>query len=191
MNYKLNADQQEMVEQHLDLVSIIIRKYIGTNEQIRGLEYEDLYQCGCLALCKAAYYYDGRVKFETFAGTVIRNALLDECRKAKSIYSHSLSYDASVDPDDDDGDTFAGMLGDTYDMTDRLFSEELMSIVQTAKKTHKGAVLKGIEAIELRIKGYTGAEIAQMYGVKNNNVSSWISKAVVVLKREHPEYAYQ
>ena len=191
MNYKLNADQQEMVEQHLDLVSIIIRKYIGTNEQIRGLEYEDLYQCGCLALCKAAYYYDGRVKFETFAGTVIRNVLLDECRKAKSIYSHSLSYDASVDPDDDDGDTFAGMLGDTYDMTDRLFSEELMSIVQTAKKTHKGAVLKGIEAIELRIKGYTGAEIAQMYGVKNNNVSSWISKAVVVLKREHPEYAYQ
>ncbi|MBR2894861.1 MAG: sigma-70 family RNA polymerase sigma factor [Oscillospiraceae bacterium] len=158
---------------------------------MRGLEYEDLYQCGCLALCKAAYYYDGRVKFETFAGTVIRNALLDECRKAKSIYSHSLSYDASVDPDDDDGDTFAGMLGDTYDMTDRLFSEELMSIVQTAKKTHKGAVLKGIEAIELRIKGYTGAEIAQMYGVKNNNVSSWISKAVVVLKREHPEYAYQ
>ena len=191
MNYKLNADQQEMVEQHLDLVSIIIRKYISTNEQIRGLEYEDLYQCGCLALCKAAYHYDGRVKFETFAGTVIRNALLDECRKAKSIYSHSLSYDASVDPDDDNGDTFAGMLGDTYDMTDRLFSEELMSIVQTAKKTHKGAVLKGIEAIELRIKGYTGAEIAQMYGVKNNNVSSWISKAVVVLKREHPEYAYQ
>ena len=191
MNYKLNADQQTMVEQHLNLVSLIIRKYIGTNEHIRGLEYEDLYQCGCLALCKAAYYYDGRVKFETFAGTVIRNALLDECRKAKSIYSHSLSYDASVDPDDDDGDTFAGMLGDTYDMTDRLFSEELMSIVQTAKKTHKGAVLKGIEAIELRIKGYTGAEIAQMYGVKNNNVSSWISKAVVVLKREHPEYAYQ
>ena len=184
MNYKLNADQQEMVEQHLDLVSIIIRKYIGTNEQIRGLEYEDLYQCGCLALCKAAYYYDGRVKFETFAGTVIRNALLDECRKAKSIYSHSLSYDASVDPDDDDGDTFAGMLGDTYDMTDRLFSEELMSIVQTAKKTHKGAVLKGIEAIELRIKGYSGAEIARMYGVKNNNVTSWISKARTVLMDE-------
>ena len=184
MNYKLNVDQQELVEQHLDLVSIIIRKYISTNEQIRGLEYEDLYQYGCLALCKAAFHYDGRVKFETFAGTVIRNALMDECRKAKANYSHSLSYDASVSPDDDDGDTFFGRLGDTYDMTDRLFSEELMSIVQTAKKTHKGAVLKGIEAIELRIKGYTGAEIAEMYGVKNNNVTSWISKARVVLQKE-------
>ena len=43
MNYCLNAEQQELVEQHLDLVSIIIRKYIRTNEQVRGLEYEDLY----------------------------------------------------------------------------------------------------------------------------------------------------
>jgi len=70
-------------------------------------------------------------------------------------------------------------------MTDRLFSEELMKIVQTAKKTHKGAVLKGIEAIELRIKGYSGAEIARMYGVKNNNVTSWISKARTVLMKEY------
>ena len=37
MNYILNAKQQEMVEQHLDLVSIIIHKYIRTNEQVRGL----------------------------------------------------------------------------------------------------------------------------------------------------------
>ena len=89
MNYILNEKQQEMVEQHLDLVSIIIHKYIRTNEQVRGLEYEDLYQYGCLALCKAAYHFDGRVKFATFAGTVIRNALLDECRKAKVVFSSS------------------------------------------------------------------------------------------------------
>ena len=74
-------------------------------------------------------------------------------------------------------------------LCESIFSKELMSIVQSAKKTHRGAVLKGIEAIELRIKGYTGAEIARMYGVKNNNVSNWISKAAAVLRREHPEYA--
>ena len=191
MKYKLNAEQQKIVEQHLDLVSIIIRKYISVNEQVRGLEYEDLYQYGCLALCKAAYLYDGRVKFETFAGTVIRNALLDECRKAMKNYSRSLSYDACINADDDDDGTFAGMLGDTSDITDRLISDELLSIVQSAKKTHKGAVLKGIEAIELRIKGYSGTEIARMYGVKNNHVTSWISKAVAVLKNEHPEYVLQ
>ena len=44
MNYSLSAEQQELVEQHLDLVSIIIRKYIRTNEQVRGLEYEDLFE---------------------------------------------------------------------------------------------------------------------------------------------------
>ena len=184
MDYVLNTEQQEMVEQHLDLVSIIIHKYINTNEQVRGLEYDDLYQYGCLALCKAAYLYDGRVKFETFAGTVIRNALLDECRKAKVVYSRHLSYDTAINSEEEDGPTFAEMIGDTFDITDTLISEELLSIVQTAKKTHKGAVLKGIEAIELRIKGYTGAEIARMYGVKNNNVTSWISKARSVLKSE-------
>lgn len=191
MNYQLNEKQQEMAEQHLELVSIILKKYINTNEQIRGLEYDDLFQCGCLALCKAAYHYDGRVKFETFAGTVIRNALLDECRKAKTVYSRHLSYDASVHSDDDEGDSFAQMISDDTDINEGIFSEELINIVQTAKKTHKGAVLKGIEAIELRIKGYTGAEIARLYGVKNNNVTSWISKACAVLKNEHPEYAYR
>lgn len=118
---------------------------------------------------------------------MIRYALLDECRKAKTVYSRHLSYDASINSDDGDGDTFAGMLGDTSDINDSIFSEEPMS----TKKTHKGAVLKGIEAIELRIKGYTGAEIAQMYGVKNNNVTSWISKAVAVLNAEHPEYVIE
>ena len=99
-------------------------------------------------------------------------------------YSRSLSYDACINADDDDDGTFAGMLGDTTDITDRLISDELLSIVQSAKKTHKGAVLKGIEAIELRIKGYSGAEIARMYGVKNNHVTSWISKARAVLIQE-------
>lgn len=183
MNYILNEKQQTMVEENLDVVSIIIRKYIRINEQVRGLEYDDLYQCGCLALCKAAYLYDGRSKFETFAGTVIKNALLDECRKANKIFSHNLSYDASINSEDDD--TFAEILEDVSDINDSIFSEELMSIVQASKKTHKGAVLKGIEALELRIKGYTGAEIARMYGVKNNNVTSWISKARVVLEKEY------
>ena len=133
MNYSLNAEQQELVEQHLDLVSIIIRKYIRTNEQVRGLEYEDLYQYGCLALCKAAFHYDGRVKFETFAGTVIRNELLDECRKAKVNYSRSLSYDASVNSDDDDGDTFAGMLGDASDINDKLMDSLYTDDITTYK----------------------------------------------------------
>jgi hypothetical protein len=47
-------------------------------------------------------------------------------------------------------------------------------------------VLKGIEAIELQLKGYSGAEIARMYSVKNNNVTSWISKARAALRKEYP-----
>ncbi len=189
MNYTLNEKQQKMVEEYLELVSIVLKKHITSNEQIRGLEYDDLYQCGCLALCKAAATYDGRVKFETYASRVIHNALIDECRAAKSSFARHLSYDAFLNPEEED--CFSEILTDDGDIAEDMLCEELMQIVQTAKKQQKGAVLKGIEAIELKIKGYSGAEIAEMYGVKNNNVTSWISKAVAVMRNEYPEYCRQ
>lgn len=184
--FTLNDKQQRMVEENLSLVEIILRKNIHPNENIRGMEYDELYQCGCLALCKAAAEYNGTVKFATFAGTVIRNAMIDQCRYAMAYYNKTLSIDETLT---DDEDTFAGMaMSEESGPEDPLFCDELMALVQAAKKKHTGAVLKGIEAIELRVKGYTGAEIAKMYGVKNNNVTSWISKAVAVMRKEYPEY---
>jgi len=184
--FTLNDKQQRMVEENLSLVEIILRKNIHPNENIRGMEYDELYQCGCLALCKAAAEYNGTVKFATFAGTVIRNAMIDQCRCAMAYYNKTLSIDETLT---DDEDTFAGMTAsEESGPEDPLFCEELLALVQAAKKKHTGAVLKGIEAIELRVKGYTGAEIAKMYGVKNNNVTSWISKAVAVMRKEYPEY---
>ena len=69
-----------------------------------------------------------------------------------------------------------------------LTQEELTKLLNEAKRTYKGAVLKGIEAIEVQLKGYSGAEIARMYGVKNNNVTSWISKARAALGKEYAGY---
>jgi len=103
-------------------------------ETIRGMKFEELYQCGCLALCRAAATYD-----------------------------HSKAFDA---------------------VDDTVLAGELTKLLDEAKMAYKGAVLKGIEAIELQLKGYSGAEIARMYGVKNNNVTSWISKARAALRKE-------
>ena len=73
-------------------------------------------------------------------------------------------------------------------MDDAVLAGELTKLLDEARRTHKGAVLKGIEAIELQLKGYSGAEISRMYGVKNNNVTSWISKARAALGKEYPWY---
>ena len=46
------------------------------------MEYGDLFQEGCLWLCKAAATYknDGRAQFSTYAKTVVKNGLLSYCR---------------------------------------------------------------------------------------------------------------
>jgi len=71
---------------------------------------------------------------------------------------------------------------------DTVLAGELTKLLKNAKRTHKGEVLNDIEAIELQLKGYSGADITKMYGVRNNNVTSWISKARAVLSKEYLVY---
>jgi len=52
--YILTPDQQKLVEENLDLADILLRTKIHPNDTIRGMEFEELYQCGCLALYSIA-----------------------------------------------------------------------------------------------------------------------------------------
>lgn len=81
-NQALTDGHREIVQQNLRLVHWTIKEYIAVNESICGLGYDDLYQEGSLALCYAAatYQSDG-AQFKTYAVTVIRNHLLDHCRR--------------------------------------------------------------------------------------------------------------
>ncbi len=66
---------------------------------------------------------------------------------------------------------------------DDLISEiDTLCLLNSMKKQYSGTVKLGIEAIELKVKGYTGKEIAEMYGVKPNLVGAWISRASNRLK---------
>lgn len=64
----MNVDINEVVTENLGLVHACARRYIG-----RGIEYDDLYQAGCLGLIKAAkaFDYSRQVKFSTYAVPVI------------------------------------------------------------------------------------------------------------------------
>ena len=183
--YILTPDQQKVVEENLDLADILLRTKIHPNETIRGMEFDELYQCGCLALCRAAATYDYTTQFRTYASRVVYNAMIDQCRTAQKHYGNTLSYDAAVGEEEDSHSIFLQASG-TVD--DAVLADELTKLLNDAKRTYKGAVLKGIEAIELQLKGYSGVEIALMYGVKNNNVTSWISKARAILEKEYPGY---
>ena len=180
--YILTPEQQKLVEENLNLADILLRTKIHPNETIRGMEFDELYQCGCLALCRAAATYDYSTQFRTYASRVVYNAMIDQCRIAQRHYDNTLSYDVAVGDGEDSHSVFLQASGTVYDA---VFAGELMNLLYEAKRTYKGAVLKGIEAIELQLKGYSGAEIARMYGVKNNNVTSWVSKARGALGKEY------
>lgn len=53
------ANRNKLVEDHLYMVEILIRKYLG-----KGVEYDDLYQVGALALVSAVERFDPDKGFE-------------------------------------------------------------------------------------------------------------------------------
>ena len=71
----LTPTQQQLVSEHLDLVEKVIRKYISLKDDKRDMEWGDLYQTGCLALCHAALKYDMSKPFAAYACRSIRNSL--------------------------------------------------------------------------------------------------------------------
>lgn len=175
----MNYAQREMVKEHLYIVDWTLRKHIYVNESVQGLGWDDLYQSGCLALCEAALKYDGSCQFETFAQVFVRNRLIDICRKART--NHKNLQLCSLDDliPDTDGLRYGDSL-ESPDETPDLESDAQEAILRQfarIKKNYNGITLKGIEALELRYKGYCGKDIAALYNVSPKHIFAWISRA--------------
>lgn len=183
--FTLTKEQQALVEQNLDLVKRTICRYIKTNEGVCGLGYEDLYQEGAVALCRAASAYDGvSAKFTTYATTLIRNHLLDCCKAANAQQKHlsSLPIASGFDSDESPPSIREPSVEDETDCAiDRMDSAALLSHY---KKAYRGIARLGIEAMELKIKGFSGADIARLYHTEPNNVGAWIARAAKKLRAD-------
>lgn len=174
---KLNDEQRQLVEEHLYMVDWVIYKNIFINEAVQGLGREDLYQLGCMALCEAALRFDGRVQFKTYAQVLIKNTLIDACRKAITHKKHCFYSLEDAVPGTDlcFGETRA--LAANPPEPDNGAAEQIALQFSKIKNHYTGVALKGIEALELRYKGYTGKEIAALYGTSPKSVFAWISRA--------------
>jgi len=174
---RLNNKQKTLVSEHIDVVKWVIRERINVNERYQGMGYDDLFQEGCVLLCHAAATYDsGRAGFKTYASVVIRNGLLSYCRML-----HSKRKDTvSIDEDEMNALEKSSFAADrasenTFDVT--LSEVDVHGLLESIKSEYNGVARLGIEALELKIKGYSGAEIAKMWGVSQNNLGAWISRA--------------
>lgn len=176
-NFSLNAEQKILVEKNLGVVRFAIHKNIIVNDNLYGFEYDDLYQEGCIWLCKAALSYNEArdVKFATYAEKVVANGLRTYCRLMCGKQKHHVSLPAQSEVDDI-GYTAEQIPAE--DFLNRLMEEQdIFQLLHNCKQQYTGTARLGIEAIEWKVKGLSGAEIAKMYGVKPNLVGAWISRA--------------
>lgn len=182
-NISLTARQQVLVEENLSIVKLAIHKSIIVNENIYGFEYDDLYQEGCIWLCKAAVSFDEKreIRFSTYAEKVVTNGLRTYCRLMCGKQKRQVTLPIYSEPEED---SLSLELLPAEDMLESLFEEQdVLTLLQRCKQQYSGSARFGIEAIEWKVKGLSGAEIAKMYGVKPNLVGAWISRASKRLKQ--------
>lgn len=182
----MSDQQRRLAEENLSLVWQIVAKRILPNEEIPGLGFDDLFQEGAWALCLAAVSYrpETNVPFSAFARPVIRNHLLDYCRRitlqSKRMVTVPLdtpSQDGQLPPMQLPAEEIGG--GEDWDT--QILLEQLLD---HGKRTYTGVERLGIVAIEMKLRGYTGADIARLYHTGPTNVGAWISKAAKKLKSD-------
>ena len=130
----------------------MICDYIHVNPTICGLEYSDLFQEGCVWLCKAAATYedDGRAQFATYAKTVVKNGLLSYCR---TICNRGKMFSRLIIGEHGELAADGEALEPQSDAFDRQVSlMETLSLLEASKQDYDGVARLGIEALALKLQ---------------------------------------
>lgn len=184
-NQPLTPAQQALVEQNTVLIHWTIRKYIDIKEGICGLGYDDLYQEGALALCYATMTYQpGGTQFSSFAITVIRNHLLDYCRRIAVRLRNAPTCTLDIAPHEERRSPIRETEIARDDTEQWISTIYVSQLLEHGKRNYRGVAKLGIEAMELKIKGYSGADIARLYHTKPNHVGAWIARAAEKLRQD-------
>lgn len=178
MNFYLNDEQRKLVSENINVVDMVICKYIHINKNICGMEYDDIFQVGAIGLCKAAANYKkcSSAKFKTYAFQVIRNTIIDHlksitCKQnAQNQYLSEANLHIESQKNRTPDEEYSGKI--------------VLQALQQSKERYSGSALRGIEAIELKARGYSGADIARRYNVKSNYITACISRAKKYLRKD-------
>ncbi len=188
-DFILTSEQKALAEDHLSVIDKTINLFISADEDICGLGWNDLYQEGAVALCKAAATYDGAsAQFDTYATTVIRNHLYNCCKAANTRQRKLPSVSLDLDFSDEDSPP-PYREPSTPDGVDELIGQmDAANLLSDCKRRYSGVARLGVEALELKVKGLSGADIARMYHTTPNNVGAWISRAVQKIRKDFIAY---
>lgn len=168
---RLTDEQRLLVEENMGLVKTVISQHVHAPNGLGVYDYDDLFQIGCIGLCKAAASFRPQGKpFSIYACVVIRNeifgALTLATRKRAKELPLSLIEEAPGGADASPKDV------------------DVCVALDAVKRRMDGVCAKGVEALQLKVRGYSSAEIGEMYGVSANNVTAWIARARSRLKQD-------
>ena len=171
--------QRTLAAEYLYLVKEVIQKRIKVSGRPL-LTFDDFFGIGCEALCRAAIVYQPELgAFEPLACRYIYNALIDHCRKQN--YHQSFMAGETTQ---EDGLKMQEHLGiTTTDYEDEAQMHIALDQLSHYKEQYTGVARKGIEAIELKLLGYSTREIAARNQTTVNNVNAWIARARSKLKK--------
>ena len=178
----ISIDQHQLIEASLPLVGWTVRRYFTCKENVVGLSYDDLFQEGCVGLCKAASDYDRtQGQFHTFAVSVIRNHLIDYCRYLTADMRNGLTCSLEEMAENGWDGSGAGLRAQkAMDAESELLSDLCTSgFLETRKRRYDGSARLGVEALELKVLGgYGVTDIAKRYEAKPNLVGAWMTRAI-------------
>jgi len=182
-----------LVEDNLALVRTVIRDKVHGIGSIGLFTYDDLYQIGCIGLCKAAYtdkyqyaykrenaHSEDETRFSTYAYKLIWNEICTMLNVATKVRAELVT---------DPADMFSSTEGAQSHVDDKIANTEFQVVLEyalsKAAQSASGVTAKGIQALTYMAQGYTSTEIAIMMGGNScHNVTAWVSKARKHLKRD-------
>jgi len=168
---RLTDRQREKVEENMALVHRVLHDKLHPPYQMGMYSYEDLFQIGCIGLCKAAATDRGGT-FSTYAYRLIWNEVCDALayvtrRQAKETVCDVTPFLAS---------------GQEAPERQSDFRMDMGQVLAAAGEDAPPSTGKGIAAMCMMARGYTSREIGEKMGASDKLVCAWVSKARKFLK---------
>jgi len=170
----MTLEQQEKVENNLGLVGKVIKDKVHGLGQPGYPSYEDLFQTGCIGLCKAVMSDKGGC-FSTYAYRLIWNEICDELIRTTKLAQREQPTD-TIEILSDNG----------HFISDPIQTSDLRQTLDMAKAQAQGVTAKGIACLELSVQGYNSQEIGRIVKAEAATVRMWMTKARRFL-RDLPE----
>lgn len=168
----LNDKQRQLVNDNIGLVGKVIKDKIYSPSQLGIYTYDDIFQIGCIGLCKAAATDKGGC-FSTYAYRLIWHSICDALIYSSKRSTTELATDPEIMPQ---------RVNSASDQIEDI--SDLSEILDRAESRTSGIVAKGIRALRLMADGYTCREIGEQMGANDKNVAAWMSKARKYLRSD-------